>query len=102
MERIDPDWMEDEMEKDIIAETVFRTSLTDREAVRASTLAVVGAAWRSPFTTKCDFARSEATYVGIGASWGWLTLWDGAHYGTQWRATAEGLRQLDIKEPVNG
>ena len=50
----------------------------------------------SPFTTKCDFARTHATTIAYAACEGLLTTQrpDGA-WGNIWRITARGLDRLE-------
>ncbi len=53
-------------------------------------------AWRQPFTTKCDFARTHADLVAVAASDGFITTRIAAGlYGNRWQITAPGLRHLE-------
>lgn len=61
-------------------------------------LQVLLQAWRSPFTTKSDFARSEAPLVALCACAGLLTTT--THdpqepWGPYWRVTAKGLLLIE-------
>jgi len=52
-------------------------------------------AWEHPFTTKSDFARHQATIVGMLAEEGFITLRKtSGHFGATWRITADGLEMI--------
>ncbi len=52
-------------------------------------------AWNYPFTTKSDFARKFATFIGAAASDGFITTRIApGHYGNTWQITPEGLQHL--------
>lgn len=49
-------------------------------------------AWVQPFTTKSDFAKTEADWIATAASLGFITTISG-HFemGRKWLPTPEGL-----------
>lgn len=52
-------------------------------------------AWRSPFSTKSDYARSHADVIAMAASDGHITTKIATgFYGRQWQITPAGLRHL--------
>lgn len=57
---------------------------------------VLKKAWSEPFTTKCDFARTQATIVGMLAEQNYITLKDlHGNYGSKWHITADGMAFLN-------
>ena len=71
-----------------------RLSSTDLERL----VPVLRRAWASPFTTRSDFARSNAEEVAIAACLKLLTVTHHNHlneWGRTWRITSTGLRLLE-------
>ena len=67
-------------------------------------LPVLERAWRDPFTTKSDFARSEAPLIALAASEGLVTskTFDPQEpWGSCWRITARGLRLIERNAPCS-
>lgn len=57
---------------------------------------VLDRAWRSGFSTKSDFARTNANEVAVAASQGLITTHlKGNTFGTTWLITREGLSVLN-------
>jgi len=56
-------------------------------------------AWLHPFSTKSNFAKSEADWVAVAASLGLITVRvSPARFGRTWRITPKGLSQLFPEE----
>lgn len=67
------------------------------------TLPIVDRAWRSPFSTKSDFARENASAVAVAAQQGLITTRiTGDVYGSVWRVTPNGLSVLWRSEEYEG
>tara|TARA_B100000768_G_C11213432_1_gene347071 strand:- start:196 stop:438 length:243 start_codon:yes stop_codon:yes gene_type:complete len=65
------------------------------EAVAHKVKAVLDEAWQGNFTTKSEFSRREADWVGLAASLGYITVLASEESWTRyWMITEEGLAQL--------
>lgn len=57
---------------------------------------VLDKAWRTPFRTKSNFARSHADAVALAASAGFITTQvRGRQFGATWLITNQGLEVLN-------
>ncbi len=60
-------------------------------------------AWKSPFSTKSDFARAAANAVGMAASDGFISTKVAAGlYGSVWHLTPNGTKHLYALLDLNG
>ena len=68
----------------------------------AAVYTVLHSTWRSPYTTKSDFARAHATYVGLCASEGLITtkIAEDA-WSNEWLITELGMAYMqDLQETL--
>jgi hypothetical protein len=64
-----------------------------------SVVVAVHQAWKQPYATKGDFARSHANAVAVAAQEGLITTRiTGDLYGGEWRPTAAGVEFLEELE----
>lgn len=62
------------------------------EAVAIKIKDVLDEAWQGNFTTKSDFARTEADWIALAASFGYITVLASEETWTRyWMITEEGL-----------
>lgn len=63
---------------------------------------VLDRAWRAPFSTKSDFARTYADFVALAACEGYITTQVAIHhYGRTWVITPKGLRHLAVLKDLD-
>ena len=62
---------------------------------------IIRAAWEGGFTTKSDLARTRADEVAVCACKGFITTQvNSKEFGSVWRPTPAGLRELFIYEGI--
>lgn len=71
----------------------------EKSSLTPGVLPVLFRAWRRPFLTRSDFARSSADEIAIASCLGLITVRDDPQtWGRTWRITASGLALLNIQE----